>query len=97
MVRWRRPARPLPPPAPRSAARSTAPPTRSGCRIVIKGALAPAGQPFTTTSATLGGSLYSAANGQLLSTLGTVVPVDLGAGQDLFFLSFDQLDRKSVV
>jgi len=63
----------------------------SGIRIGLNGALAPAGQSFTTTSATLGGSTYSAANGQLLSTLGTVVPVDLGAGQDLFFLSFDQL------
>jgi Concanavalin A-like lectin/glucanases superfamily len=63
----------------------------SGIRIGVNGALAPAGQAFTSVSATLGGSTYSAANGQLLSNLGTVVPVDLGAGQDLFFLSFDQL------
>jgi hypothetical protein len=63
----------------------------SGIRIGVNGALAPAGQAFTSVSATLGGSTYTAANGQLLSNLGTVVPVDLGAGQDLFFLSFDQL------
>jgi hypothetical protein len=63
----------------------------SGIRIGVNGALAPAGQAFTSVAATLGGSTYSAANGQLLSTLGTVVPVTLGPTQDLFFLSFDQL------
>jgi concanavalin A-like lectin/glucanase superfamily protein len=63
----------------------------SGIRIGVNGALAPAGQAFTSVAATVGGANYTAANGQLLSNLGTVVPVDLGAGQDLFFLSFDQL------
>ena len=63
----------------------------SGIRIGVNGALAPAGQAFTSVSSTLGGSNYTAANGQLLSSLGTVVPVTLGPAQDLFFLSFDQL------
>ena len=63
----------------------------SGIRIGVNGALAPAGQAFTTVSAALGGSNYTAANGQLLSSLGTVVPVTLGPTADLFFLSFDQL------
>jgi cytochrome c553 len=63
----------------------------SGIRIGVNGALAPAGQSFTTVATTLGGSSYTGANGQLLSSLGTVVPVTLGPSQDLFFLSFDQL------
>jgi hypothetical protein len=63
----------------------------SGIRIGVNGVLAPAGQSFATLAASVGGSNYTAANGQLLSNLGTVIPVDLGAQQDLFFLSFDQL------
>jgi Concanavalin A-like lectin/glucanases superfamily len=63
----------------------------SGIRIGVNGALAAAGQSFTSVSGTLGGANYTAANGQLLSSLGTVVPVTLGPSQDLFFLSFDQL------
>ena len=64
-------------------------------RIGVNGALAPSGQAFSTVATTLGGANYTAANGQLLSTLGTVVPVALGAANDLFFLSFDQLGTNS--
>jgi hypothetical protein len=63
----------------------------SGIRIGVNGVLAPAGQAFTSVSATIGGSNYTAANGQLLSRLGTVVPATLGPSNDLFFLSFDQI------
>ena len=63
----------------------------SGIRIGVNGVLAPAGQAFTSVNATVGGSNYTAANGQLLSNLGTVVPVTLGPANDLFFLSFDQI------
>ena len=63
----------------------------SGIRIGVNGVLAPSGQSFATLNAAVGGANYTAANGQLLSNLGTVIPVDLGAAQDLFFLSFDQL------
>ena len=63
----------------------------SGIRLGVNGQLVPAGQSYTTVNATLGGSSYTAANGQLLSNLGTVVPLTLGPGNDLFFLSFDQL------
>jgi cytochrome c553 len=62
----------------------------SGIRLGVNGQLVPAGQAYTTVAATLGGSNYTAANGQLLSNLGTVVPVTLGPTGDLFFLSFDQ-------
>ena len=63
----------------------------SGMRIGVNGVLAPAGQAFTSVNATIGGSNYTAANGQLLSPLGTVVPATLGPSNDLFFLSFDQI------
>jgi hypothetical protein len=63
----------------------------SGIRIGVNGVLAPAGQAYSTMSVSVGGSTYSATNGQLLSTLGSVVPVTLGPTNDLFFLSFDQL------
>jgi concanavalin A-like lectin/glucanase superfamily protein len=63
----------------------------SGLRIGVNGALAPAGQSFATLNASVGGSNYTPVNGQLLSSLGTVIPVTLGPANDLFFLSFDQL------
>jgi hypothetical protein len=63
----------------------------SGMRIGVNGVLAPAGQAFTSMNATVGGSNYTAANGQLLSALGSVVPAALGPASDLFFLSFDQI------
>src|SRR5215469_13063965 len=63
----------------------------SHIRIGVNGVLAPAGQAFTSVAATVGGSNYTAANGQLLSALGTVVPATLGPSNDLFFLSFDQI------
>ena len=63
----------------------------SGMRIGVNGQLAQSGQSFTSVSATLGGSAYTAANGQLLSNLGGVVPATLGPSNDLFFLAFDQL------
>jgi len=62
----------------------------SGMRIGVNGVLTPAGQSFATLNTTVGAPNYTAANGQLLSKLGTVVPVTLGPAQDLFFLSFDQ-------
>ena len=67
----------------------------AGMRIGVNGLLAPGGQSFATLNATLGGSSYSAANGQQLSRLGTVIPVSLGAANDLFFLSFDQFGSNS--
>jgi Concanavalin A-like lectin/glucanases superfamily len=63
----------------------------SGMRIGVNGTLAPAAQSFATLNASVGGANYTAANGQLLSSLGTVIPVQLGSANDLFFLSFDQM------
>jgi hypothetical protein len=67
----------------------------SGIRVGVNGVLAPAGQAFTSVNSTVGGSNYTAANGQLLSPLGTVVPATLGPSNDLFFLSFDQIGTHS--
>ena len=63
----------------------------SGMRLGVNGQLPQAGQSFTSVSTTIGGASYTAANGQLLSNLGGVVPATLGPSNDLFFLSFDQL------
>jgi hypothetical protein len=63
----------------------------SGLRLGVNGVLVPAGQSYATMSASVGGANYTAANGQLLSNLGTIIPVTLGPDNDLFFLSFDQL------
>jgi hypothetical protein len=62
-----------------------------GMRMGVNGSLAPAGQSYATMNATVGGANYTAANGQLLSPLGTVVPATLGPDSDLFFLAFDQV------
>jgi hypothetical protein len=62
-----------------------------GMRLGVNGLLAPSAQSFSTLNTTIGGSNYNATNGQLLSPLGTVIPVSLGSANDLFFLSFDQL------
>jgi len=42
-------------------------------RLGVNGVLAPAGQAYATLSASVGGANYTAANGQLLSGLGTVI------------------------
>ena len=69
----------------------------TGIRIGVNGQLAPSGQSFSTLNMTLGGSTYSATNGQLLSPEGTVIPVQLGPANDLFFLQFDQLGSHTYV
>jgi hypothetical protein len=67
----------------------------SHIRIGVNGQLAPSAQSFATLNATLGGAAYTSgvtpSSGQALSPLGTVIPVNLGPANDLFFLSFDQL------
>jgi cytochrome c553 len=64
-----------------------------GIRIGVNGVELPTGQSYSTVNTTVGGSGYTAANGQLLSSVGAVVaaasPPD--SGLDLFFLTFEQL------
>jgi hypothetical protein len=61
-----------------------------GMRIGMNGAVLNQAQAWSTLNVTVGGSNYSTVNGQVLSGVGTVVPSDKGAANDMFFLSFDQ-------
>jgi hypothetical protein len=51
----------------------------------------PVGQAYATLNTQITDANYSASGGQLLSSVGTVVPIQLGPTSDLFFLSFDQI------
>jgi hypothetical protein len=62
-----------------------------GIRIGVNGSIPTAGQSYATLDATVGPPNYKASGGQVLSTVGAVISADLGPGNDLFFLSFDQL------
>jgi len=68
-----------------------------GIRIGINGSIPTVGQSFSTVNTTIGGSAYSAADGQLLSNVGAVIGVDLGVTSDMLFLSFDQLGNQTHV
>lgn len=68
-----------------------------GMRIGINGQIPTVGQSFSTLDTTIGGSAYTAANGQLLSSVGAVIGVDTGVTSDMFFLSFDQLGNQTNV
>jgi hypothetical protein len=61
-----------------------------GMRIGVNGVIGVPGQSYSTLNTTLGGSNYTAANGQLLSSVGGLVASDKGVDTDQFFLSFDQ-------
>ena len=62
----------------------------SGMRFGVNGVIPTAGQSYATLNATIGPPSYTAAGGQVLSTVGAIVPVDQGPVTDMFFLSFDQ-------
>jgi hypothetical protein len=68
-----------------------------GLRIGINGQLPTVGQSFSTLNTTIGGSAYTPANGQLLSSVGAVIGVDQGVANDMFFLSFEQLGNQANV
>jgi Concanavalin A-like lectin/glucanases superfamily len=68
-----------------------------GLRIGINGSIPTVGQSFSTLDATVGPPAYTAAGGQLLSSVGAVIGVDQGVTSDMFFLSFDQLGSRSNV
>ncbi|MGA7537477.1 MAG: LamG domain-containing protein [Steroidobacteraceae bacterium] len=68
-----------------------------GLRIGINGSIPTVGQSFSTLDTTIGPPAYTAANGQLLSSVGAVIGVDIGVTSDMFFLSFDQLGSQTHV
>ncbi len=60
-----------------------------GMRIGINGQLATLGQAYATLDTQIDSSQYSTESGQVLSTIGTVIPVVNGSDSDEFFLSFE--------
>lgn len=60
-----------------------------GMRIGINGKEASVGQAFSRMDTTVDPAAYIASSGQTLSTLGTIIPLELGPGSDEFFLTFE--------
>jgi hypothetical protein len=63
----------------------------AGIRIGINGAEAPVGQTYIPLSTTVTASGYNNQTGELLSTVGAVIPLENGPASDQFFLSFAQI------
>src|SRR5690606_29630836 len=62
-----------------------------GIRIGLNGSEAPVGQAFAKIEAAISSGTYDPATGQLLASLGTVVPLEKGPDADEFFLTFDAI------
>jgi len=62
-----------------------------GMRVGLNGAEARVGQAFSYVDTRITSTEYSAATGQTLLNLGTVLPLEKGPDEDEFFLTFDQL------
>ena len=61
-----------------------------GIRIGINGAIPPVGQAYIPLDTTVTAAKYTS-QGEVLSTIGTVIAIQSGPLVDQFFLSFDQL------
>lgn len=68
-----------------------------GMRIGINGREAAVGQVFENLDIGINPSAYVAGEGQVLSRLGTIIPLEKGAEQDEFFLTFEVLGEQSNV
>src|SRR5262249_8960285 len=68
-----------------------------GMRIGINGAEPPVGQAYRLLDTQISDANYSAATGQTLSTVGTILGLEQGPTTDEFFLCFDQLGSRSNV
>jgi hypothetical protein len=62
-----------------------------GMRVGLNGAEARVGQAFSYLDTQITSTLYSAATGQTLLNLGTVLPLEKGPDEDEFFLTFDTI------
>jgi hypothetical protein len=67
----------------------------SGVRIGVNGSEAGSGQAYIPLNATVGGSGYSAASGQLLQSVGTVIGLEKGPVADEFFLTFERIGNNT--
>lgn len=65
-----------------------------GVRLGINGKLAEVGQGFVNIQALVSSSLANA-QGQSLSTTGTIIPLENGSDQDIFFLAFDYINGQA--
>ena len=66
-------------------------------RIGENGIELPVGQAYRTLDTTISDSLYTPSTGQPLSSIGTIVSLEKGPMNDLFFLSFDLLGTNTNV
>ena len=66
----------------------------AGIRIGVNGAEARSGQAYIPLTQTIGTG-YTAGAGQQMSSVGTVMALERGALDDLFFLSFEQIGSNS--
>jgi hypothetical protein len=62
-----------------------------GIRIGVNGSEAKVGQTYIPLNTTVGGANYTAAKGQLLSSVGAVIGLEKGPVADEFFLTFEQI------
>ena len=62
-----------------------------GLRIGINGHLAPLGQAYAYLDTTVDSANYTAGAGQVLSDIGTIIPVENGPDSDEFFLAFETI------
>ena len=68
-----------------------------GIRIGINGTIPTVGQAYIPLNTTVAAKSYVASQGELLSSVGTVIAIQSGPAADQFFLSFDQLGNKTHV
>lgn len=66
-----------------------------GVRIGVNGAEAHSGQAYAPLDVTVGGASYSPGAGQQLTRMGTVIGLQNGVSNDLFFLSFEGIGALS--
>ncbi len=66
-----------------------------GMRIGVNGAEPHVGQAYRLLDTVITDANYSAATGQTLSTVGTIIGLEQGRTSDEFFLCFDQLGTRS--
>lgn len=68
-----------------------------GMRVGINGKEPAVGQAFAKLNTTLESGLYTTEEGQVLSTIGTILPMEAGSNSDEFFLTFEQIGANSDV
>ncbi len=66
-----------------------------GIRIGVNGVEAPVGQAYGKLDTAITGASYDVATGQMLSTIGTVIPLEKGPESDEFFLTFDAIGTRT--